>query len=88
MPQSRGGSNEWTNVVTACSSCNTRKGSHLPDEIGMHPLRAPVEPHFVHLSWAIRRLTAAPLKYIHIFYGEDALRAIHPRGVEAGVRAG
>ncbi|HEY4319630.1 MAG TPA: HNH endonuclease [Gemmatimonadales bacterium] len=87
VPQSRGGSNEWTNVVTACSSCNTRKGSHLPDEIGMHPLRAPVEPHFVHLSWAIRRLTAAQLKYIHIFYGEDALRAIHPRGVEAGVRA-
>ena len=27
VPLSRGGDNEWTNVVTACSSCNTRKGT-------------------------------------------------------------
>jgi 5-methylcytosine-specific restriction endonuclease McrA len=79
IPQSRGGSNDWNNVVTACSACNTRKGSHLPEELGMHPLKAPTEPHFVHLSWAIRRLTAAQLKYIRIFYGEEALAAIRPR---------
>lgn len=79
IPQSRGGSNEWTNVVTACSSCNTRKGSRLPAEIGMHPLRPPMEPHFVHLSWAIRRLSSAQLKYIRIFYGENTLAAIRPR---------
>ena len=30
IPLSRGGDNEWTNVVTACSACNTRKGNHLP----------------------------------------------------------
>jgi 5-methylcytosine-specific restriction endonuclease McrA len=76
IPQSRGGSNEWTNVVTACSSCNTRKGSRLPEEIGMHPVRPPMEPHFVHLSWAIRRLSAPQLKYIRIFYGDHALAAI------------
>ena len=75
VPQSRGGTNAWQNVVTACSSCNTRKGSHLPAEIGMHPLRPPMEPHFVHLSWAIRRLSSAQQKYIRIFYGEDALAA-------------
>ena len=75
IPQSRGGTNVWQNVVTACSSCNTRKGSHLPAEIGMHPLRAPMEPHFVHLSWAIRRLSSAQQKYIRIFYGEAALAA-------------
>jgi 5-methylcytosine-specific restriction endonuclease McrA len=76
VPQSRGGTNDWTNVVTACSSCNTRKGNHLPDEIGMHPLRTPMEPHFVHLSWAIRRLSATQFKYIRLFYGEQALAAI------------
>ena len=32
IPLSRGGGNEWTNVVTACSTCNTKKGSRLPDE--------------------------------------------------------
>jgi 5-methylcytosine-specific restriction endonuclease McrA len=76
---SRGGTNAWDNVVTACSSCNTKKGSHLPSEIGMVPLHTPMEPHFVHLSWAIRRLTAKQMKYIGLFYGDAALAAILPR---------
>lgn len=76
VPISRGGGNEWTNVVTACSACNTRKGNHLPSECGMTPMHAPVEPHFVHLSWAVRRLTHIQAKYIRLFYGEDALRAL------------
>jgi 5-methylcytosine-specific restriction endonuclease McrA len=76
VPMSRGGANQWTNVVTACSSCNTRKGNRLPDECGMHPASVPVEPHFVHLAWAVRRLTAIKAKYIRLFYGEAALRAI------------
>jgi 5-methylcytosine-specific restriction endonuclease McrA len=76
VPMSRGGGNEWTNVVTACSSCNTRKGNHLPEECGMTPIHAPVEPHFVHLAWAVRRLTVTQAKYIKLFYGETALRAL------------
>ena len=76
VPLSRGGDNEWTNVVTACSSCNTRKGNHLPEECGMHPLVAPHEPHFVHLSWAVRRLSHQQAKYIKLFYGDEALRAL------------
>lgn len=76
LPISRGGTNEWSNVVTACSTCNTRKGNHLPEECGMLPMRPPVEPHFVHLAWAVRRLTEKQAKYIRLFYGEDALRAL------------
>ena len=76
VPISRGGGNEWTNVVTACSSCNTRKGNRLASECGMHPLVPPHEPHFVHLSWAVRRLSAPQSKYIRLFYGEAALRAL------------
>lgn len=76
IPLSRGGTNLWSNVVTACSSCNTRKGNHLPAECGMQPMHPPVEPHFVHLSWAVRRLTDKQRKYIRIFYGAEALRAI------------
>src|SRR5881396_1099339 len=76
VPMSRGGDNAWTNCVTACSSCNTRKGDRLPLECGMHPLHTPVEPHFVHLAWAVRRLTAPQAKYIRLLYGEAALRAI------------
>ncbi len=73
VPLSRGGTNAWTNVVTACSTCNARKGSHLPEELGMHPLRPPIEPHFVHLAWAVRRLTPTQAKYIRLFYGAETL---------------
>ncbi len=76
IPMSRGGTNDWTNVVTACSPCNTRKANHLPEEIGMHPLVVPVEPHFVHLSWAVRRLTPTQARYIRLFYGESVLHQL------------
>ena len=75
-PLSRGGTNAWTNVVTACSTCNARKGNHLPEEVGMHPLHHPVEPHFVHLAWAVRRLTPIQSKYIRLFYGQETLAAL------------
>jgi len=73
VPISRGGTNDWANVVTACSSCNTRKGNHLPEECGLTLLHRPFEPQFVYLSWAVRRLTAIQKKYIRLFYGEDTL---------------
>jgi 5-methylcytosine-specific restriction endonuclease McrA len=73
IPISRNGSNEWDNVVTSCSSCNTRKGNRLPAECGMFPRKSPSEPHFVHLSWAVRRLTPTQSKYISLFYGADTL---------------
>ena len=81
IPLSRGGTNEWTNVITACSACNTRKGNSLPEECGMVPLRHPFEPHFVHLSWAVRKLTPVQARYIRLFYGADVLaeiRALQP----------
>ena len=87
IPLSRGGTNDWTNVVTACSSCNTRKANRLPSEIGMHPLHAPVEPHFVHLSWAIRRLTAPQAKYIRLFYGPEVLGRIEAIEARTGARS-
>jgi 5-methylcytosine-specific restriction endonuclease McrA len=41
VPVSRGGRHEWGNVVTACRSCNTRKGSRTPEEAGMPLLYVP-----------------------------------------------
>lgn len=73
IPISRHGSNNWDNVVTSCSTCNTRKGNRLPAECGMFPHNPPTEPHFVHLSWAVRRLTPIQAKYISLFYGADTL---------------
>ena len=43
-PKSRGGKSTWTNVVTACSPCNTRKGGRLPHEASMKLRTVPVVP--------------------------------------------
>jgi hypothetical protein len=63
-------------VVTACSTCNTRKGNRLVAECGMQLLTVPAEPHFVYLTWAVRKLTDVQSKYIRMFYGEDTLRQL------------
>jgi hypothetical protein len=39
----------------------------------MEPLTVPTEPHFVHLAWAVRRLTPTQARYIRLFYGADTL---------------
>jgi 5-methylcytosine-specific restriction endonuclease McrA len=65
VPRSRGGRTTWTNVVTACGTCNLTKGNRLPREAKMFPLAEPVQPtvyqlqengrafppNFLHESW-------------------------------------
>ncbi len=79
LPISQGGGNVWSNVVTACSPCNNRKGNQTPQGARM-PLRSvPGEPNHVHLVWAVRRVTAKQAKWIAMFYGEDALSLLGSR---------
>lgn len=35
LPVSRGGSNDFTNLVIACFACNHRKRDRTPEEAGM-----------------------------------------------------
>ena len=44
VPKSRGGAHEWSNVVAACSACNSRKGDRLLGELGWALRRVPVAP--------------------------------------------
>ncbi len=44
IPRSRGGRTEWTNVVSSCVPCNTKKGDRTPEEAGMRLLREPRPP--------------------------------------------
>lgn len=76
VPISRGGNNHWTNVVTACSRCNLRKGNRLASECGMRLHGTPAEPNDVELVWAVRRVTPIQARYIRMFYGEDVLRLL------------
>ena len=72
-PISRGGTNTWENVVTSCSPCNNRKGNQVPEEVGMRLLTAPAEPNYVHLVWAVRRVTPIQARWIGMFYGEETV---------------
>ena len=45
-PRSKGGESTWKNVVCSCSVCNSRKGSQLPEEIGMVLISKPTQPVF------------------------------------------
>ena len=40
LPRSKGGKTDWDNVVTACSSCNVKKGGRLLKYSGMKLNRA------------------------------------------------
>lgn len=45
VPRSRGGRDQWTNVVTACRRCNQRKGNRLPEEAGLEMIAVPYQPN-------------------------------------------
>ena len=65
LPRSKGGKTNWDNVVTACSSCNVKKGGRLLSKSGMilniMPYQPSTEdlhrngknfpPNFLHKSW-------------------------------------
>lgn len=44
IPRDKGGKTSWENVVCSCIPCNSRKGNHLPNDIGMKPLTKPKKP--------------------------------------------
>jgi 5-methylcytosine-specific restriction endonuclease McrA len=62
VPRSRGGRTCWTNIVTACTRCNLKKGSRLPHECGMQPVGRPFQPSTHQLQQNGR---AFPPNYLH-----------------------
>jgi 5-methylcytosine-specific restriction endonuclease McrA len=47
IPRSRGGKSIWTNLVTACLSCNAKKGDKLISETDLILYRKPIKPSFI-----------------------------------------
>ena len=62
VPRSRGGRTTWQNVVAACSPCNLRKASKLPEQCGMMPRSMPVAPNIWQLQENGRGF---PPNYLH-----------------------
>ena len=44
MPRSRGGTDNWENVITACLQCNVMKGNRTPEEAKMPLKTKPYKP--------------------------------------------
>ena len=44
IPKSRGGKTAWTNIVTCCHPCNSKKSNNTPKEMGWKLNREPVMP--------------------------------------------
>jgi len=79
IPRWRGGTESWSNLVTACMPCNTRKGGRTPGSAGMHLIRKPVEPRrnpLIHL-----RLQSPKYDSWRVFLNEPA-----PPNQQAGLR--
>lgn len=84
MPQSRGGRNTWTNLVTACKPCNMRKGNRTPEQAKMPLLYVPYTPN-LHEGFILRnrRILADQMEFL--MAGVPAHSRLH--GEAAGVAA-
>lgn len=67
IPKSRGGRTIWGNIVTACQSCNIRKGNRMPHACGMHPKKAPRQPTLYELQEQGRKF---PSNFLHESWGD------------------
>ena len=60
LPRSRGGKDEWENLVWADKDVNARKGNRLPHEAGLKLLTVPRAPKELPVSALIRNAHSIP----------------------------
>lgn len=73
VPLSRGGSDRWSNVVTACRGCNIRKGNRVPEEAGMALLAVPYVPNWAEfLALTNRRILADQMAFLKAQFNSRA----------------
>jgi 5-methylcytosine-specific restriction endonuclease McrA len=65
IPLSQGGGDRWSNVVSACRSCNTRKGGRTPEQAGLPLLAVPYVPNWAEfLALSNRRILADQMDFL------------------------
>lgn len=47
LPRSKGGKSSWSNLVTACKTCNAEKGDETPQEAGFDLQSKPFRPSYI-----------------------------------------
>ena len=65
VPLSKGGRDRWSNVVTACKQCNTRKGNRTPELSNMPLLAVPYVPNWAEfLALSNRRILLDQMEFL------------------------
>ena len=68
IPQVQGGMATWENIVTACLSCNNRKGGRTPREANMRLIRPPAKPRWMPVVTLTLGIKNAPLSWRDYLY--------------------
>jgi 5-methylcytosine-specific restriction endonuclease McrA len=64
-PLSQGGTDTWTNVVTACRRCNNHKGGRTPEQARMQLVAVPFTPTYAEYIYLKgRRVLADQMEYL------------------------
>jgi 5-methylcytosine-specific restriction endonuclease McrA len=64
-PLSKGGTDNWTNVVTACRRCNNHKGGRSPEGAGMQLIAVPFTPTYAEYIYLKgRRVLADQMQFL------------------------
>lgn len=77
QPVSRGGRDEWENVVSACLACNLKKGNRTPQQAHMPLLAVPYRPSWVeHLILSNRNILADQMEFLVSHLPRDRRQAM------------
>jgi len=65
IPLSRGGTDSWNNVVSACKRCNNRKAGRNPEVAGMELIAVPFTPtHAEYIYLQGKRVLADQMEFL------------------------
>lgn len=84
-PISRGGQDNWNNVVAACKPCNNFKGARTPEECGMQLLAVPFVPtHAEYVYLQGRRILADQMEFLRAHFPRKSPLRERLRNVVSG----
>ena len=65
VPRQKGGEDSWYNLMTACVTCNTRKGNRTPREAQMKLTKKPRKPTMIlHLQKFVKQFQGSWRAYL------------------------
>ena len=74
VPVSRGGDNCWTNVATACRSCNQRKNNRTPEQWGHLLLAVPFAPNWAEFLYLknSRKIVVDQMDFLKVRFRQNS----------------